>query len=198
MHGFESRVPYIRYFFNIASGIKTNELLMQSPKPIFISLIGDPMSGKELVALAFDMAFHPERYPNGEIDRNAKADDMLSPQNAGQVCFHGSHPLVLRSKHSFDRHLMDLAASAPHSKIHIVSNLLRQNGEPAPNYEDDFNSGILDMAITIRKDENMNLLHESGLDAFILDSILNSFKRTAQIDVRPQLPLRKIIDGIRP
>ena len=194
---FDSRAPYIRYFFNIASGVKSMLATIKHEKPIFISLIGDPMSGKELVALAFDMAFRPERYSNGEIGRNVKADDVLSPTNSGYVCFHGSGTKILKPQSGYDAHLANYERIAPKARVHFVSNVIREEGV-IPNYDDGFNSDLLDMAITIRKDGESNLLREGGIDAVILDRKLNSFRRIAQINTRPRTRLNKIVDGVKP
>jgi hypothetical protein len=195
---FKNRKPYVAYAFNIASCTRETPKLMKRDRPLFVSLIGDPNSGKELIALAFDLAFNPSRYPTGEIGRNVKADDVMTPANAGAVCFHGSDTRVLQSKQSFDGHLRELAQQAPQSHVHIVSNLLRSDDESIPSYEDGFNSDLLDMAITVRKDDDFNVLRESGLDAFVLDQMLNSFNRTVNVTVLQKTPLSKIIQSLKP
>jgi len=199
-HGFENREEFIRYFFNIASAIQKTQRLSQRQQPLFISLDGDSMSGKGLVALAMDMAFNPERYPDEIIDRNDKVDDILSSENARTVHFRNLRNYdPIQDRDAYDECLkQNFWKVAPQSRVHFISNL--EYADDRILYGDDayFDSDLLDMTITVRKDDDYNILREAGLDAFILSQMINSFNRTVDIRVRQRTPLSKIIQSVSP
>lgn len=186
VHPFEERKQFISYFFNIASHIKNSPRLMQG-NAMFVSLNGEPNTGKFLAALAMDMGMSPERYPNLEISRdtNIHGDAFLSPKNASLVCFHGSDPIILEHREAHDEYLQAISANAPQAKIHIISNLKRRSFE-LPNYRDDFSSDVLDMGITVKKDDVGQVKSE------------DSFYRIATVTTRKQSLLSKIVRSVKP
>jgi hypothetical protein len=184
---FLDRDKFIKFFFNIASDWQENELDDYNNTPVFVALNGQGQSGKELIALAFDMASRPEKYPDGLINRNMKADDLLRGKCARQVHFVNARGQICETSQQVDQYLEDVASQAPQSKIHFISNLqhvfTRDNNDKTV-----LNSKLLDAAITVMKDDEL-ASRESGLDANTLHKMLFGFRRTCSVSIRQTSPL---------
>lgn len=184
---FLDRDQFIRFFFNMASDLRDNLSNTRDQTPIFIALNGQGQSGKELIALVFDMAFHPEKYPRSIIDRNTKADFLLHSSRASYIHFLNAQGLVCETSDDVDIFLQKIANQAPQSQIHFVSNLKHVF---ARNSDDKtiLNSQLLDIAVIVTKDDDL-ARKESGLDANTLQKMLFGFRRTCSLSVRSTSPL---------
>ncbi len=184
---FLDRDQFIKFFFNMASDLRENLSNANDQAPVFIVLNGQGQSGKELVALAFDMAFHPEKFPESVIDRNVKADFLLHSSRADYIHFVNAQGQVCETSDDVDIFLQKIANQAPQSQIHFVSNLKHVF---ARNSDDKtiLNSQVLDMAVIVTKDDDI-VRKESGLDANTLHKMLFGFRRTCSLNIRPTSPL---------
>jgi len=136
-------------------------------EPLIVGLDGNHNSGKSLIALAMDMAFNPDKYPEG-INGDHNADALRRPVSVldgfkkmfrvGKeqqkkddlpVVFLNYCNISLTSQKSYDGRLRELKDSSPSSSVLIASNLLRTNrGEF--NYESQgLKSDMLDMNIRV-------------------------------------------------
>ncbi len=182
----EDRDQFIRFFFNIAVGLKND-----SEKTLFVGLGGQFDSGKGLVALAFDLAYHPEKYPNNIIGKDLKVDDVLSARNAGLVHFVNAQGSDFADADSMDDYLMSVQAQAPQSRVHFLSNL-QQSFSNNSNGQIQLNSKKLDGVITIMKQDNP-MSRQSGLDANRLKDLIHGFKRVSFVVSRSSSLLSKYI-----
>lgn len=183
---FLDRDEFVKFFFEMASDLRSN-LFNGQKNPIFIALNGQGQSGKELISLVFDMAFHPRKYPENIINRNMKADDLLRSVRAEQVHFVNAQGQICETSQQVDDYLHSVASEAPQSKIHFISNL-RHVFSMSSNNKTVFNSQLLDAVITVMK-EDAPRSQEAGLDANTLHKMLFGFRRTCSLSIRPTSPL---------
>ena len=118
--------------------------------PWIICLGGDEASGKELLALAIDSVFNPDRYPE-EIPVGLIAEKILKPSQVANVVFNNFKRPIYSTKNSFDRCLSQYEEENKASKVLIASNIERTFFGEFDYRSKGLESDRLDVSIQVHK-----------------------------------------------
>ena len=177
----------------------------QREKPWMIDVNGDQASAKSVFALAADIAYRPEKFPEG-ITPDIIADYHFASPETDPIIFFNAGPKILDTKKNYDAAFKWFAQRFPAAKIIMLANIMRDEEEPYYNYENGFGSDVLDVGILVQairylhdiEPHSPDLMliadkfHQASMKAHTSQDLFAKFFRRIEIyveDNNPMLPL---------